>query len=186
MKNFFVKTSWLLSLVLFGGCASILSGKSQTITITTNPEGARCELIREGRIIGTVENTPGAVTINKTKHDIDVNCKKDGFTDSKAFADSGTEGSTFANIILGGGIGWAIDSAAGADNKYPETVTVNLVPVQQVAAATTQVTVQKSASNTVVKNDAQKRLDDIKKMKDEGYLTEEEYRKKRTEIIGRL
>ena len=110
------------------GCATILAGKSQTVTVATNPSGARCELIREGRVIGTVENTPGAVTLMKTKHDIDVICRKDGFTDGKGFGESGTEGATFGNIILGGLIGWGVDSAVGADNKYPEVMTVNLVP----------------------------------------------------------
>lgn len=111
------------------GCASILSGRSQTITLNTNPPGARCELIREGRVVGTVENTPGAITLDKTKHDMDVVCSKDGFTESKAYAESGTEGATFGNIILGGVVGWAVDSASGADNKYPDVVIVNLVPV---------------------------------------------------------
>jgi len=34
------------------------------------------------------------------------------------------------NIILGGGIGWAIDSASGADNKYESPITITLVPQQ--------------------------------------------------------
>ncbi|MFN4088863.1 MAG: hypothetical protein ACK4QW_07435 [Alphaproteobacteria bacterium] len=33
------------------------------------------------------------------------------------------------NIILGGGIGWAIDSASGADNKYTSPVNMTLVPL---------------------------------------------------------
>lgn len=167
------------------GCASILSGRSQTITLNTNPPGARCEVVREGRIVGTVENTPGAITLDKTKHDMDVVCKKDGFTESKAFAESGTEGSTFGNILLGGGIGWAIDSAAGADNKYPEVVTINLVPISQpvIPPPSAQMNI---ATSTKKKSGTEARLESLKKMKDEGILTDEEYQKKRADIIEKL
>ena len=30
------------------------------------------------------------------------------------------------NILLGGGIGWAVDSAVGADNLYPESIFITL------------------------------------------------------------
>ena len=40
------------------GCASIISGTSQTITINSNPPGAQCNLLREGLVIGSV-TTPG-------------------------------------------------------------------------------------------------------------------------------
>jgi len=36
----------------------------------------------------------------------------------------------FENIILGGGIGWAADSASGADNKYDSPVTGPELPPQ--------------------------------------------------------
>jgi hypothetical protein len=177
--------------VMCTGCSSILAGTSQTITINTNPPGARCELTREGRIIGTVENTPGAVTLKKTKHDIDVVCKKEGFTDTKEFAESGTEGATFGNILLGGAIGWAIDSAAGADNKYPEVVTVNLVPASGVPnkapARPAPAAASKSnvAANTPkASSDPAKRLATLKKMKADGLLTDEEYERKRGEILS--
>jgi hypothetical protein len=177
--------SLLIVISLSTGCASILSGNSQTITLSTNPPGARCEVVREGRIIGTVENTPGAITIDKTKHDMDITCKKDGFTDAKGFAESGTEGATFGNILLGGGIGWAIDSAAGADNKYPDVVTVNLVPVVP-QGYTAAPTTYKNPSKSAGSGDLSKKLSSLKKMKDEGLLTEEEYQKKRADIIDKL
>lgn len=117
----------LLTAALLSGCASIIAGTSQTITLNSNPPGAQCSLLREGLVIGSV-TTPGGVLVKKTKHDIHIKCKKDGYQDATAVLTSGTEGSTWGNIILGGGIGWAVDSAAGADNKYAEQTTVTLVP----------------------------------------------------------
>lgn len=183
----------LTVLCILSGCATILSGRTQTITVNSNPPGARCELVREGNVVGSVESTPGAVTLVKTKHDIDVVCKKGGFVEAKEFAKSGTEGSVFGNIILGGGIGWAIDSAAGTDNKYPEVVTVNLVPASSSAMPVTKPPPAKEpkpspamAKVTGPLGDIHHQLSALKKMKDEGLLTDEEYERKRSAIIEKF
>ena len=117
------------------GCASIASGTTQTLQISSNPDKASCNLEREGKVIGSVSSTPGGVMVEKTKHDITVKCSKDGYQTSTGYMHSGVEGSTWGNIILGGGIGWAIDSARGADNHYPENLTVTLVPAEGSALA---------------------------------------------------
>jgi hypothetical protein len=114
-------------LFLLAGCSSIVEGTSQEIVINTNPEGANCSLIREGVSIGRVDPTPGAVTIKKTKHDINIECVKKGYEKATYFNHSDVAGATAGNIILGGGIGWAIDSASGADNKYSSPVNITMV-----------------------------------------------------------
>ncbi|GAK44011.1 conserved protein [Tepidicaulis marinus] len=101
--------------------------------MNTNPTGANCELKREGVAIGRVSPTPGAVTIRKTKHDITIVCLKDGYQEASYFNKSDVAGATVGNVILGGGIGWAIDSASGADNKYTSPVNITLVPQDPVA-----------------------------------------------------
>ena len=61
----------LIAVICFlNGCALILSGKSQTLTVESNPPGASCDLFREGRVIATVSATPGAAMVEKTKRDI--------------------------------------------------------------------------------------------------------------------
>lgn len=121
--------------ICLSGCASIVSGTSQEIKVVTNPPGANCQFIREGAVIASVNNTPGGVTIKKTKHDITLKCTKDGYQEATYLNHSGADGATFGNIILGGGIGWAIDSASGSDNKYTGEVNVTLVPAGAAAAA---------------------------------------------------
>ena len=118
------------AVLLLSGCASIIEGTSQEIAINTNPAGADCALHRETVVIGRVNPTPGAVTIKKTKHDITIFCNKTGYQEASYFNNSGAAGATFGNIVLGGGIGWAIDSASGADNKYDSPVNITLVPNQ--------------------------------------------------------
>ena len=133
------------------GCASIIEGTSQTITLNTNPPGADCALMREGVVIGRVTPTPGSVVIQKTKHDIMIACTKAGYQEATYLNHSGAAGATFGNIVLGGGIGWAINSASGADNKYDSPVNITLVPALTPAAVQSQtipsVGVTKSAAS---------------------------------------
>jgi hypothetical protein len=96
--------------------------------VNTNPAGADCALNREGTTIAHVAPTPGATTIKMTKHDITIVCTKEGFQEATYLNHSGAAGATFGNIVLGGGIGWAIDSASGSDNKYDSPVNITLAP----------------------------------------------------------
>jgi hypothetical protein len=118
------------------GCSSVIEGTSQEILVNTNPPGAACQFLREGNVIASVPATPGGVTIKKTKHDITLKCNKQGYQEATYLNHSGAAGATFGNIVLGGGIGWAIDSASGADNKYDGVVNMTLVPAGAAAAAT--------------------------------------------------
>lgn len=123
-----MKKIFIVALLALTGCSSIIEGTSQEIMVNTTPEGADCALEREGYVIGRINPTPGAVTIKKTKHDMTIKCTKKGYETSTYFNKSDVAGATVGNVILGGGIGWAIDSASGADNKYTSPVNMTLLP----------------------------------------------------------
>ena len=111
------------------GCASVIEGTSQLVTVNTNPAGATCTLNRQpDGVIAQIASTPAGVTIKKTKYDITIKRNKPGFQEATHLDHSGAAGATFGNIVLGGGVGWAVDSASGADNKYDSPVNVTLVP----------------------------------------------------------
>jgi len=112
-------------------CSSIVDGTSQEIAIATSPGGANCALEREGLTIARVNPTPGVATVQKTKHDITIKCTKETFHEAVYLNNSGVAAATFGNLILGGGVGWIIDSASGADNKYTSPVNITLVPLSQ-------------------------------------------------------
>lgn len=115
-------------LASLGACSTIIEGRSQQLMVNTNPPAADCAFYRQGIRIATVQNTPGIALVEKTKHDIWVACVKPGYQMASYYNKSGAAGATFGNIILGGGIGWAIDSASGADNKYDSPVNMTLLP----------------------------------------------------------
>jgi len=150
------------------GCATVLSGTHQVIRVETDPDGARCELVRQGQIVAVIESTTGSVDVEKTKDDLGVWCKKPGFGESKGWAESGSEGATVGNILISGLVGWGIDSALGADNKYPELVTVNLVAQAPFSAELIG------------------KLETLKRAKEQGLLTDGEYVKKRAVVLRQL
>jgi hypothetical protein len=110
-------------------CGTITQGTSQNIAIVTTPPGAHCDLNRKGEHVATLDKTPGSVKVDKTKNDIMLTCQLAGYQEASVNLESGYGAGTFGNIILGGGIGWAIDSATGADNKYPSSAQINFIPV---------------------------------------------------------
>lgn len=114
--------------VVLGACSTIIEGRSQQLFVNTNPIGADCGIYRQNLRIGTVASTPGSALVEKTKYDIWVACVKPGYQMATFYNHSGAAGATFGNIILGGGIGWAIDSATGSDNKYESPMNITLIP----------------------------------------------------------
>ena len=115
-----------MSLILLSGCSSIIEGRSQEVMFNTNPAGASCSLKRMDQTLGTIDPTPGSIYIEKTKYDITITCTKKGYETATYLNHSGTAGATWGNIVAGGFIGWGIDSASGADNKYDTPVNITL------------------------------------------------------------
>lgn len=122
-----------------GGCVSVFEGTSQDIVVNTAPAGAHCVLIREGQEIGALQNTPGTLTVRKSKYDITIRCDKEGYQQAALVNKSGTSAAIAANIavdvILTLGISSIVDSANGADNKYDSPVSLTLVPMEGTPAA---------------------------------------------------
>ncbi len=118
---------------------SVFEGTSQDIAVNTTPAGASCVFIREGQEIGTITNTPGQLTVRKSKYDITIRCDKAGYQQAALINHSGTSAAIAANIavdvILTLGISSIVDSANGADNKYDSPVAINLVPIGGMPAA---------------------------------------------------
>ena len=110
-------------------CGTITQGTSQDITVTSIPAGAHCDFTRKGEHLATIDKTPGTVTVDKTKHDILLTCDLPGYQQASVNLESGYGAGTFGNILLGGVIGWGIDEASGAVNKYPTSAQVKFVPL---------------------------------------------------------
>ncbi len=128
-----MKLNWnplvgLASAGMLFGCATIVEGTNQTVTVTTAPSGAMCELKQDGQTVAVVNPTPGSVMVEKSKDNISVTCNKDGYQGGGASLASEFQGMTFGNILFGGIIGLAVDAASGAMHEYKPSVHVTLIP----------------------------------------------------------
>jgi hypothetical protein len=126
------RASLSLLLVVLGtmlaGCATVVSGTTQTIGVNTDPEGADCQFTRKGVLVGRVNPTPGTIQIGKDYESVSVLCQKEGFDDTAGVIGSEFQAMTLGNILLGGIIGVVVDAASGAMTKYPDVVTFTLIP----------------------------------------------------------
>jgi len=116
------------SLFMTSACSSITAGSIQSVTINTDPQGAKCQIKREGIVVGYVNPTPNSVTVEKSKYDLSILCTKDGYEPSAQMLPSKLEDMTFGNVLFGGLIGVGVDAATGAINEYPNMITIPLTP----------------------------------------------------------
>lgn len=119
----------LLPLVLLtSGCATLTKGTSQTVTVDTDPSGATCTLTRDAKPVAIVNPTPGSVPVEKAQGTIAVACTKQGFLEAAGDLASEFQAMTFGNILFGGVVGVVVDAASGAMHRYPDRVTITLIP----------------------------------------------------------
>jgi hypothetical protein len=123
------------ALLLTTGCASIVDGSSQSLSVKTvsaggDLSGAQCELDNNK---GTwFVNTPGSVTVHRSYDRLNVTCKEPGYTANVVAVDSSTKGMAFGNVLFGGLIGVGVDVGTGAAYDYPALITV---PMQNSASS---------------------------------------------------
>jgi len=123
----FVMASAVIVCSVLTGCASIVNGTGQNLTIEARKDGAlvsgaSCKLINDK---GTYYVTaPGTVTVHKSYDDLQITCEKTDAAPGTASVKSTTEGMAFGNILVGGIIGAAIDTSSGAAYDYPSLITI--------------------------------------------------------------
>lgn len=107
---------------LLSGCASIVSGTSQVVSVETLQEtgpvgGASCKLENDKGVYYVT--TPGTVTVHRAYGDMNVKCEKADLPAGIAIVKSSTKGMMAGNILFGGFIGAGVDAASGAAYDYP-------------------------------------------------------------------
>ena len=119
----------LMVVTLFStGCATITGNEAQSVMVTTRADGgtaveqADCKLTND-KGSWTVK-TPGAVSVNRSAEDLQLECAKEGQPKGLAKAISRAHGGMFGNILFGGGIGAIIDHNKGTGYDYPDIVDV--------------------------------------------------------------
>lgn len=120
----------VVTCTVVSGCATVTTSSRQTFSVTTQPPGASCKILRDATLVGVVDPTPGTVQIGKGSAGLSIACGKAGYLPASAEAAAQFQGMTFGNVLLGGLVGLAVDSASGAMFFYPDSVRVVLVPAR--------------------------------------------------------
>jgi hypothetical protein len=107
------------------GCATIVVGKTQVLTIDSNIRDA--EVVVNGKVIGVTPYT-GPVERGSTTT---VTLRKPGYSNKTMTLNTEVEPVFFGNIICGGFFGSTTDNATGAMYKYaPATINLDLVAAE--------------------------------------------------------
>lgn len=126
MRLIFKMVFLVLIFFQLAACASVVTGTNQSVSVKTGAiSGATCSL-ENNKGKWYVNQTPGSVTVNRSYHDLLVNCAKGKLTGMKS-VQSKTKGMAFGNIIAGGVIGAGVDMADGAAYDYPTEIDVPLL-----------------------------------------------------------
>lgn len=109
------------------GCASVVSGAHQKISVVTTPvEGAQCSLDNDkGK--WNISKTPDSVLVHKSGKNLVIMCEKKGYNKARSEVKPELNKAVYGNILVGGAIGGAIDRSNGSAYQYPVSVKVTLV-----------------------------------------------------------
>lgn len=119
--------SIIASMTALSGCATIVNGRYQQVSVQTQPPGARCILTNDkGQWV--VNSTPAMLNIHRSMSDLQVTCEKPGYQTAMITAPSGVKPMILGNAVFGGVIGAGIDTVNGAGFHYPNNIFVNLDP----------------------------------------------------------
>lgn len=105
------------------GCATVINGTNLNYATETDPSGADIVFLN-----GLKCTSPCELELRRGS-DTRVDITKPGYDPVYVLIQSRLAGSTFGNIILGGGIGAAVDGSNGASNTLsPRPLIVRLAP----------------------------------------------------------
>jgi hypothetical protein len=113
---------------LLAGCATITKGTTQNVVVDTpGVTGAVCT-VTSAQGPQSV-STPGVFILAKSSAALPVRCSKPGYQDGGGVLGSTFEAMTAGNLIVGGVIGIGVDAMSGAMNKYPDQISVPMIPL---------------------------------------------------------
>jgi hypothetical protein len=118
----------MLAATGLAGCATIVEGTSENVTVETNPPGATCAVDRDGLRLGVVPATPGSIHLAKSADDLVITCARPGFAPTSIVQPAHFVYTTFGNVLAGGLIGVSVDAASGANYAYRSPVLIAMAP----------------------------------------------------------
>jgi len=157
-SRWMVAFALLGGLLVFPGCASIVSGTNQHVKITSNPDAANVkveQLSGANNIVQWEGKTPASIKLSRNGSYL-VTLSSDGYrTEQIPVSSAGMNGWVWGNIVFGGIIGIVIDSADGAaKNLEPNAIDVRMVSLQSAQSGQNAVISTPGSDDTAAKSHA--------------------------------
>jgi len=104
------------------GCATIISGRNQSLPVVSTPSGAKVI------VNGVQQQSPCTLVLDRKQPLYQVRVEKDGYEPVEITLRKGVNGWVWGNLIFGGIIGLIVDLCTGSVNKFtPTELEVSLV-----------------------------------------------------------
>lgn len=134
-----MKNKWVLGLSLMtlglSGCATILSGTSQTIHVKIIDQNkyalndVRCS-VTDGSGGGyTINTNPGSVKVSRSRGSVVINCSKTGYRQLNTAVGDNFNAVTLVNVLFWPG--FIVDAASGSYRKYPSHYLVTMEKIKK-------------------------------------------------------
>lgn len=188
-----MKHSYLLVLIVFCSCATIVGHTKSSIALDSSPLGAKVEVLDRRGQTKFVGVTPTTASLPNgdgyfTKARYTVKMSKDGFEPSISQMTPDLNGWYFGNILFGslGLIGFLIvDPISGAMFEFDTgSIHSNLAASPNQPTTTSDSTLPAASSQNDVS--IADKLEEIKLLKDKGILNTNEYEAKKKELLNRM
>lgn len=158
-------------LMLTSGCATLFTGTTQKVAIDSYPQGA--EIIVDGRSKGI---TPAIVKLKKDPKAFldggkEINLLLEGYTENPY--EIGTELNPVAILNFTNIPFWVVDGVTGAAMRYEKNANFNLQPLPP-----------EKKSDTERNPDKYKQLEALKRLLDQGTITEDEFVSEKSKILN--
>ena len=170
MKNIIIMAVLGLSFFLTS-CATMFSGTTQRVMIDSNPPGA--DIVINGQKQGT---TPVDIIVDRELDDLfdggkDIKLRLDGYEENGYELDAELNPVSIVNLF--NILFWGIDAATGAITRYDYYYSFEMIPLDNNVSIPTQ------------KNpgDKYEQLAKLKKLLDDGAITQEEYDSEKAKIL---
>ncbi|WP_375578881.1 PEGA domain-containing protein [Marivirga tractuosa] len=170
--NKIINISVFALLLLFTSCATLFTGTKQKVSIDSDPQGA--EVIIDGQKLGV---TPTKVKVDRELDALlyggkEIQLILDGYRNLGYELDARLNTVSIINFV--NPLFWGIDIATGAVTKYDNYYNFRLRPIEG------------KTNNPYTSNNMDKyeKLLSLKKLLEEGVITQEEFEKEKTKILG--
>ena len=126
-----LKAVLVLSLAMLSGCATVISGTSQVVTVSTLPGAASCTVYRAGEPAQSITLTPGNILLRRDRKSLTITCAKEGYQTVTAQQKPEFSGVMFGNFAflptVIAPIGFIVDGASGASFHYPSEIRLGML-----------------------------------------------------------